>query len=395
MIMPWLSILDCQNIITLFKKPQLIDDKQLDDYTIVVPLFSSSKFLGSDTLAYLEKYKDKVMIVTSKDEAESFMNEIRKLGFRVEASTDNHLKVSRVLIPALRKTALQNVTTKYIAYLDADSIPNENFGKVCSILDRFGFDLASVKIVPKEDGLLAKLQKVEYEISMLSRYYRPWLTSGASIVARTDTMKEIMQSHSLFPYAEDVEIGILAKKLGKKTCHVGNFEVKTSVPTRLEPWLRQRMRWWSGMYALFVSPENITLSPLFYIYLIGVVIGLWFFKIPDFSRERWWWELSTKLWETFKYTIPSYWSYWVPLWQKTSEYLTPWELLPWIIAFHIPLLLMVNWKVRNRWMLVYPFYSLFQALVMPILGLTEYIRTAIKLHNFGRIKVKHNPFYGH
>ena len=36
-----------------------------------------------------------------------------------------------------------------------------------------------------------KLQALEYRMAMLSRHFRPWLTSGACTVAKTESLRRI------------------------------------------------------------------------------------------------------------------------------------------------------------------------------------------------------------
>ena len=43
-------------------------------------------------------------------------------------------------------------------------------------------------------------------------------------------------------------------------------------------------------------------------------------------------------------------------------------ILPFVVLLYTGVCLSSNWTVRSRWMVVYPYYALFQALVLPPLG---------------------------
>lgn len=64
-------------------------------------------------------------------------------------------------------------------------------------------------------------------------------------------------------------------------------------------------------------------------------------------------------------------------------------LLPLIIVFYAILTYLANWKVRNKWMFIFPIYALFQILIIIWFGVFKYIGTVYKSRNIGRIKIKY------
>ncbi|MBI4708848.1 MAG: hypothetical protein HY764_01430 [Candidatus Portnoybacteria bacterium] len=65
--------------------------------------------------------------------------------------------------------------------------------------------------------------------------------------------------------------------------------------------------------------------------------------------------------------------------------------MPITIAIYIVLTYAANWKVRSRWMLLFPLYALFQVMVLTWCGIYRYIKTATKCKNIGRIRMVNNP----
>jgi len=66
---------------------------------------------------------------------------------------------------------------------------------------------------------------------------------------------------------------------------------------------------------------------------------------------------------------------------------TAYKLMPLIILIYTAVTLIANWQVRSKWMIVYPYYALFQALVMPIVGALFYIQLCLKLRRTGRYRI--------
>jgi hypothetical protein len=56
---------------------------------------------------------------------------------------------------------------------------------------------------------------------------------------------------------------------------------------------------------------------------------------------------------------------------------------------------LANWQVRDRWMVAYPYYSLLQAAIMPLLGIVYYVRAAARRRTLGRyhIGLRRPPAY--
>lgn len=76
---------------------------------------------------------------------------------------------------------------------------------------------------------------------------------------------------------------------------------------------------------------------------------------------------------------------------KIHELISHWFILPFLFVFYMLITFVTNWEIKNKYMFVFPIYSLVQVLVFPILGVCRYVETAVKTKNLGFIKV----FYKH
>ncbi|MEM2189119.1 MAG: glycosyltransferase family 2 protein [Nitrososphaerota archaeon] len=149
------------------------------------------------------------------------------------------------------KRALALVDAPYVVLLDGDTVPGGDLRLAVQALADSGADVASVKVlpIPLRNSILERLQHVEYSIAMRARRWAPWLVSGAMIVARTESMKRILERHSGNFDGEDLEIGLLAKQMGMKVIHV-DFPAYTEVPASLKQLIKQRIRWFKGFARL-------------------------------------------------------------------------------------------------------------------------------------------------
>ncbi len=66
-------------------------------------------------------------------------------------------------------------------------------------------------------------------------------------------------------------------------------------------------------------------------------------------------------------------------------------LIPIILAIYMFITYFANWKVRSKWMILFPFYALFQVLVLVWFGIFRYFETVKRSRNIGKIRMRHNP----
>ncbi|MEK7615843.1 MAG: glycosyltransferase family 2 protein [Patescibacteria group bacterium] len=364
MLIPWLAIFDIGTIRANFKKP--IDVAKLttksENFALLVPIFNDIKFLHN--VEFLKDYAEHVVLCTTTQETPEFLSKLTNLAnehkFRISYSTiapgkKNPWAIYNKTLLAhetVLKESVAGMREKFVIFIDADTVVDGDLRLLAGAMEDHNFDLASVKVLPMHrTRIIQKLQGVEYDIAMQARLIYPWLTSGAGMIAKREMMEKIMKNHSLFFNGGDIEIGKLADLLGY---HVGHIPMKfyTEIPATTMAWIRQRFSWMSGCFrhAIINFHHNLR-HPFHFIYFSFMIYFLFPLKVYQMAQH--------------------------------------WMILPYILALYTLLTIVANWKVRSRWMLVFPIYALFQVLVLIWFGVFRYVVTVYKTGNFGRIKIHH------
>ncbi|SEH12460.1 glycosyltransferase [Thermoleophilum album] len=339
---------DLQNAFVPFSRVVLRPSgRSTRDYTIVIPLFGDPSYWRNRH--HLEPYKDRVLLACNIDTVAmaEFADRVEAEGWRVFRSWDDH-RISPVQTLA---KALSVIDTTWMMRLDGDSYPEDDFGKAVAAAEDADADLCSVKVLPSRRHTVAEhLQGVEYDLAMRSRHLRPWATSGACMIARTEAMKAIMRRHSMWFFGEDIETGVIAEQLQMRVRHI-DFVVYTEVPSTLRELFRQRKGWWAGHFQLAVlNIEQQLRFPALAVYNLCLIYILFEGKWHDI----------------FVYT----------------------HVLPTLILVYTLMTTITNWPVRSRWLIAFPYYSLIQVLVMPPVGAYYYVRTRIRWKRPGRYRIE-------
>ena len=247
--------------------------------------------------------------------------------------------------------ALPAVRTTYTFRLDADTDIGDDAAAAVAAADVAGADLCSIKCaVGNRRNVVTKLQALEYRMAMLSRHFRPWLTSGACFLARTDALRQIMARHSMWTPGEDIETGRTALALRMRIRHL-DMVVHTDAPESWRALFRQRRLWWAGTFRHWwvnVDRNLLHLPVLTSYYLIAIWVT-WYVK--------WWTMLSPGA------VISS---------------------LPYVYGAYLFVTVASNLQVASPWMVVFPFYALVQVLVMPVFGALTYFELAHRRRRVGR-----------
>ena len=154
-------------------------------------------------------------------------------GFADEAEADGWrvhrvAMAGRVSVPRLVLAALDAVTTTYVIRMDGDTRPAEHPGEAIAAVRQGQADLASVKVrASRRRTVMEKLQAVEYDMAMLGRHLRPWMTSGACMIGRAAALRQILSRHSNWFPGEDIETGVIANHFRMRVRHV-DFAVYTT-----------------------------------------------------------------------------------------------------------------------------------------------------------------------
>lgn len=333
---------------------------QSSDMAILVPIYGNIKYLVN--IDFLAPYGDRVILATTAEESDEFYRDLHAVahthGFRitktpVKAKNEEGKRATSAPIrDVVIRGAVRHVTHKYVVCLDADTFPEEGFDSLAGVMEENELEVVSVNlVVVNTDRWLGKLQSLEYRLAMRLRTVLPWLVSGGCHAATTEAYRNIMDNHSMFFQGNDVEVGLLGKRLGYKVGHI-DYRVLTEAPDTLKPWWRQRYAWAGGEYRLGVrnlryAPDH----PWFFFYLTIVTIGMW--------PIRWWFLIQA-----------------------------PWIIIPIYVIYFI----LVSILLKQYWrplVALYPLYTLVNSLVTIPLGLISYIRMSMKYDNWGHIT--HSP----
>lgn len=365
MLFPWLTIFDFNTFRSNFKKPTDFAITKSSDFAILLPIFNDIKYLKNTD--FLKQYGEKVVLCTTSNETEDFYNNLNKLAsehkFRITYSDikgsnkkNPWLIYNKTLLAheAVLKESIRHIKESYVIFIDGDTTVEGDLEILCGTIMENNFDIASVKVLPsRRKTLIEKLQGVEYDIAMQSRLNYPWLTSGAGMIAKRQVMEKIMQNHSLFFNGGDIEIGKISQIMGYKAGHIPMVFL-TEVPETITGWIKQRFSWMCGCFRhSIINIDKNLRYPFHFIYFSFIV----YFLLPI----------------------------------KVFHMINHWHLLPIIIIIYALITYFANWKVRSKWMFIFPFYALFQITILIWFGLYRYIETVLTTKNIGRIKIRNNP----
>jgi cellulose synthase/poly-beta-1,6-N-acetylglucosamine synthase-like glycosyltransferase len=319
-----------------------------DDFTVIVPLFGDPCYF--DRRASLLRYQQNVLVALDVSAASmaAFADQLEAEGWRVQRLTLHPPNPARLV-----KAALPLVTTTYVLRLDADTTIRDDLYAAVAAANAAGADLCSIKCaVANPINVVTKLQALEYRMAMLARHFRPWLTSGACFLARSDALRLIMKKHSLWTPGEDIETGRAALALGMRIRHL-DIVVETDAPETWRALAQQRRLWWAGTFRhwwINIDRNLLHLPVMSGYYLAAIWVSLYF---------KWWTTVDPD--------------------QILST-------LPLVILFYIAVTAISNLQVLSTWMLVFPFYSLAQVLIMPLLGAAYFFVLARRRRSLGRYR---------
>lgn len=318
------------------------------DFTIVVPLFGHPQYFAGR--ARLETYRERVLVAMEVTPVvmKEFADELEAEGWRVK-----RLELTDPNPARLVAAALPHVETSYVLRLDADTVAGDELPVAVAALDADGADLASTKVaVLSAPGLCTRIQELEYRIAMLTRHYRPWLTSGACFIARTSALRAIFAHHSGWTPGEDIETGRVAVALGMRIRHA-DLTVYTEAPGTWLALFRQRRLWWAGNFrhAVINLDRNVFQMPVMTCY--------WMLMI--------WMALLFEPWHAMELReVPS--------------------TLPMLYIAYLLVTVIPNLRVASPWMLVFPLFAFVQSLVMPAAGAVQYAVLARRTGALGRYR---------
>jgi hypothetical protein len=354
--MHWLFIavvlLECQNLLAVWRGWVIdVGDESSEDYTVVVPVYGDPRYFENGEALFPIREHVVLALEVTPPAMSVFADEMEREGWRV-----HRVRLARDVGPdTMVKAVLEDgaVRTSWVIRIDADSYAVDDFGKAIAAAARAGADFCSVKcLVSRPRTVCEKLQAVEYTMAMRTRHFRPWMTSGACIIATTDAYQAALQLHSLNfgTCGGDIETGRAAHHLRMRIRHI-DFVVYTKAPESWRALYRQRVIWWAaGFRSSIVNVDTALRLPLFLVYFAAFVWLGFFWK-------------------------------WTSLVSVQSL-----SIVPMLILAYTAICVFTNWPVRSRWMILFPYYSLLQVLLMPIPGAWWCIKYMLVNRTSGRYK---------
>jgi hypothetical protein len=318
------------------------------DFTIVVPVFGDPKYFAGR--ATVERYRHNILValeVTPPTMA-AFADELEAEGWRV-----CRLRAERPNPAVLTHAALGFVTTTWTLRLDADTSVGDGIERVVAAAASADADICSLKVEAETPRTVpAKLQALEYRMAMLSRHYRPWMTSGACFIGKTESLKLIFERHSLWTPGEDIETGRTAHALKMRIRHA-NYVVYTDVPDTWRALFRQRRLWWAGTFRhTFVNVDRNLLH-------LPVITGYMLLAVYATIHFKWWGMID---W----HALP--------------------RELPLVLVVYAFVTFISNLQVASPWMIVFPIYALAQSMILPVLGALKFVQLARRRGSLGRYR---------
>jgi hypothetical protein len=344
---------DFQNLLSLRRRKVLVaGERRSNDFTIVIPLYGHPSYFAGR--GRLHEYKQRVLVAIEIGAPimAAFADQLEAEGWRVFRTTMKEPPGPHHLFRAALRSG--SVRTTYAFRTDADSFVRGDLRAAIAAMEDDGADLCSVKVhvANRRESWPTRLQALEYEMSMLSRHYRPWLTSGAGFVGKTRSLLRMLDLHTMSGLGEDVETGRIAHALRMRIRHL-DIVVETDAPASWPALFRQRRIWWAGSFRHTVLnfDRNILHTPWWAFYYACLVWVAVYFKI------------------------------WAALHPNTFAYQAPGLLLVYVLVTVIS-----NTQVRSPLMLVYPIYAFAQSILMPGIGAIWYFWLLRQTRNVGRYR---------
>jgi hypothetical protein len=359
---------DMQNLLAWWEGWRLRTEfRRSNDFTIVLPVYGHRRYFEErEHLRHLQRNVLVALEVGAPGMSE-FGDELEAEGWRVHRARVAVPGPPILILDAIRAGA---VTTTYVFRMDADTRPLDDPGEFVARMEDEEVDLASVRVlVAAPEKLVERIQAVEYRMAMLSRRYRPWLTSGACFAGTTEAVGKVLSSHSLWFPGEDLETGRIALAMKLKVRHL-DLRVETEAPDSWTGLLQQRRSWWAGSFrhSVINADKNMRHTPVWTIYYLGLVMFGLFMKTNHMIHP-------------------------------TSGYSLVRSMLL-LFLFYALITTIANWQARTPLMLCYPPYALLQVMAMASLGGFWWAKKALQQNHLGRYRFgyrrgEHNIGHGH
>jgi cellulose synthase/poly-beta-1,6-N-acetylglucosamine synthase-like glycosyltransferase len=242
----------------LRRQPQTFSDQWLPVYSIIVALYREGATVGGLVAALreldypLEKLDVKLVVEPDDEETRIALSRLN-LGppFEVVVAPSAGPRTK----PKALNAALQFVRGKFVAVFDAEDRPEPEQLRLAIEAfvagdERLACVQARLTIDNTGDSWLTRLFTAEYAglfdvfLPGLSAWRLPLPLGGSSNHFRTDVLRQV-GAWDPYNVTEDADLGMRLARFGYDTAIIPSTTYEEA-PSRFDPWLRQRTRWFKG-----------------------------------------------------------------------------------------------------------------------------------------------------
>lgn len=224
-------------------------------YAIVASVHNAEETLDA-FLEAMEPFRDRLFLIDDSSTDQTYLR-LRRTGVPCFRTSENRKKPGaiRELLPALPGTieTVMVVDPDARILTDAGSNPRATLERTIFEFQRSGMAALCPRLVIREDGWLARLQELEYELSFTvgrRSLADHTVTSGIAIYRR-DALESALERHSLSVYAEDLRNALLMLGSGERIYYDGRLVVETEGKRTLHSWFSQRVGWFYGLLKVY------------------------------------------------------------------------------------------------------------------------------------------------
>jgi cellulose synthase/poly-beta-1,6-N-acetylglucosamine synthase-like glycosyltransferase len=225
-------------------------------FAIVASIFNLEDRVD-DLMARLAPYREHVWLI-SDGSTDNTAQRLRQAGWRCLEEDVNRRKpgaLRRLLttLPARIETVMViDPDVRICSRREGSTVDLE---RVVADLQQSGAAAVCPRFALERDGLLARLQALEYALTCVvgRRSMADFgVTSGVSIYRR-DALERALERHSLSIYAEDLEIALILLRDGERIYYDGRLVVSTEGPSTLRHLFSQRVGWYYGLLRVYTE----------------------------------------------------------------------------------------------------------------------------------------------
>ncbi|MBN2203172.1 MAG: glycosyltransferase family 2 protein [Candidatus Aenigmarchaeota archaeon] len=265
-----------------------------DVSSIIIPVYNEegviAETLKKNVRAFERNYKDiKEIIVVddgsidnSKQEIENFIKNYKgNLDIRLIPHTTNMGKAQAL------NTGIMHAKGDYVLLSDSDSyMDGKTPRKVIRTMRKSGASCVVGHVVPAQNTLLTRLQKMEYDFDQkIIRTVQSVYTNVISIPGPLYfTKKNIVQNIKFDKYSivEDFKIGI-EMNMKEQRIEPTDAVVYSYSPTTIGQLRKQRLRWFGGILKESLSNTDVWKKNPFYMFNVVMCFASFFFTLATIA----------------------------------------------------------------------------------------------------------------